>query len=153
MNTSENFPTPGILFTDRQQRASANVPIKAEEAKALQIDPRFDRLVNAASEAGAGAAIDFDGQSNLATGLARLDIRLLNVTSSNSRSDSPEEVTGSGNFVYGFEPAHRNYVGFKIRRCAGHKDFLKEQSASFEDECQDLRSSAAVNCRGGSMLS
>jgi hypothetical protein len=67
--------TPGILFTDSQQRVSAFVPIKPEEANSLRIDQRFDRLVNAASEAGAGAAIianpnaaiDFDGQSNLAT--------------------------------------------------------------------------------------
>ncbi|MGA1296900.1 MAG: hypothetical protein ACO3X1_16460, partial [Burkholderiaceae bacterium] len=88
--------TPGILFTDSQQRVSAFVPIKPEEANSLRIDQRFDRLVNAASEAGAGAAIianpdaaiDFDGQSNLATALARLDIRLLDVIDVASRTSA-----------------------------------------------------------------
>jgi hypothetical protein len=78
---------PGIVFADAQYRVTAFVPINPKHAKALRIDARFDALINAATQAGAQAALlanpnsamDQDAISNLASALGKLDIQLLDV--------------------------------------------------------------------------
>ncbi|MBM3380525.1 MAG: hypothetical protein FJY39_12515, partial [Betaproteobacteria bacterium] len=79
--------TPGVLFTDAQQKVTAFVPIDPAQARQLRTDQRFDRLINAAAQAGAlyafvaspNQALDRAAVGNLAAALRKLEVEVLDV--------------------------------------------------------------------------
>jgi hypothetical protein len=93
----------GVLFTDVQHRVTAFVPLESAHAKELRKDGRFDRLINAASNAGAGAAVivnqaevyDARTLENIASALRLADIRVL---------DAVDPVRGTSLAQQGLEP-------------------------------------------------
>jgi hypothetical protein len=94
---------PGILFMDSQHRVSAWVPIDPASMERMKGTGQFDRLINSAAEAGAGAAIvanpggalSRQALGNIASALNLADVRTLDVidakagTSAAERSDMP----------------------------------------------------------------
>jgi len=78
---------PGLLFVSTQHQVTAWVPIKPNEMAKLRVDGRFDRLINSAAEAGAKAALlanpggvlPTPTVDNIASALAKLEVKVLDV--------------------------------------------------------------------------
>ena len=78
---------PGLLFVSTQHQVTAWVPVNPKEMAKLRVDGRFDRLINSAAEAGAravlianpGGAMPTATLDNIASALAKLDVKVLDV--------------------------------------------------------------------------